>query len=88
VALAVGNELVIAHPGSDGSPALSLLLFGGALLYVAAQSWYLRVTAGTVSRARWAACAALAAGGCAALALLLIILAALTWHLTRDHSRA
>jgi low temperature requirement protein LtrA len=91
VALAVGNELVIAHPGSDGSAALSLLLFGGALLYVVAQSWYLHVTAGTVSRARWAA-SAVPAGGCAAvalprlagLALLLIILAALTWHLTRS----
>ena len=92
VALAVGNELVIARPDGDGSPALSLLLFGGALLYVASQTWYLRLTAGTVSRARWAACAALLAGGCAAVALprlaglglLLIVLGALTWHLIRD----
>ena len=92
MALAVGNELVIARPDSDGSPALSLLLFGGALLYVASQTWYLRLTAGTVSRARWAACAALLAGGCAAVALprlaglglLLIVLGALTWHLIRD----
>lgn len=35
VAVAVGNELVIARPDSEGSLALSLLLFGGALLYVA-----------------------------------------------------
>jgi hypothetical protein len=30
VAIAVGNELVIAHLGEDGSITLSLLLFGGA----------------------------------------------------------
>lgn len=92
IALAVGNELVIARPGSDGSPALSLLLFGGALLYVASQAWYLQLTTGTASRPRWAACAALVAGGCAAtalprlagLGLLLIVLGALTWHLIRN----
>lgn len=95
VAVAVGNELVIARPDSDGSPALSLLLFGGALLYVASQAWYLQLTAGTVSRARWIACAVLAAAACAAvvlprlagLGLLLIVLGALTWHLIRARSR-
>lgn len=94
VTLAVGNELVIAHPDGDGSPTLSLLLFGGALLYVASQAWYLQLTTGTASRARWATCAALVAGGCAAadlprladLGLLLIVLGALTWHLIRNHS--
>ena len=94
VALAVGNELVIAHPGGDGSPTLSLLLFGGALFYVASQAWYLQLTTGTASRARWAACGALIAGGCAAaglprlaaLGLLLIVLGALTWHLIRNQS--
>lgn len=91
VTVAVGIELVIDHPDGDGSVALSLLLFGGALLYVASQAWYLQLTAGTVPRARWVACAVLAAGGCAAVALprlaglglLLIVLGALTWHLLR-----
>ncbi|MBO0809920.1 MAG: low temperature requirement protein A [Actinobacteria bacterium] len=96
VAVAVGNELVIAHPDGNGSPTLSLLLFGGALLYVASQAWYLQLTTGTASRARWATCAALVAGGCAAaglprlagLGLLLIVLGALTWHLIRNPVRA
>lgn len=91
VSLAVGNELVIAHPGGHGSPTVSLLLFGGTLLYVAAQSWYLLRTAGSVAHARWVACAALIAGGCASvalprlatLALLLIVLGTLTWQLAR-----
>lgn len=95
VAVAVGNELAITRPDSGGSPALSLLLFGGALVYVAAQAWYLRMTAGTVSRARWAACGVLLVGGCVAVALpriaglglLLIVLGALTWCLLRDHPR-
>ena len=91
----VGNELVISRPDSDGSPALSLLLFGGAALR-AAQSWYLQLTAGTVPRAHWVACAVLVAGDCAAVALsrlaglglLLIVMGALTWHLIRNQSRA
>jgi hypothetical protein len=29
VALAVGSELVIAHPQGHGSPEIALLLFGG-----------------------------------------------------------
>lgn len=52
VTLAVGNELVIAHPGSGGSATLSLLLFGGTFIYLAAQAWYLALTAGPVPRVR------------------------------------
>jgi hypothetical protein len=44
IAVAVGNELVIAHPHDQTSVALSLVLFGGPLLGslrapVAAMNW-------------------------------------------------
>lgn len=39
---AVANELVISHPQGQGSPALSLLLAGGPILFLTAQGWYLR----------------------------------------------
>ena len=41
IAVAVGNELVIAHPQSQVSMALSLVLFGGPLLYLLSQTVYL-----------------------------------------------
>ncbi len=39
IAVAVANEEVIAHP--HGHTALSLLLSGGPILFLAAQGWYL-----------------------------------------------
>jgi hypothetical protein len=44
VAVAVGCELVVAHPTGHGSLPIGLLLFGGATAYVGAQAWYLQVT--------------------------------------------
>jgi len=41
IAVAVGNEEVIAHPHGHTSFALSLLLAGGPILFLAAQGWYL-----------------------------------------------
>ncbi len=41
IAVAVPNEEVIAHPHEHGSLALSLLLGGGPILFLAAQGWYL-----------------------------------------------
>jgi hypothetical protein len=41
IAVAVGNELVIAHPHDQTSVALSLVLFGGPLLYLLSQTVYL-----------------------------------------------
>ena len=41
IAEAVANEMVIAHPHGHTSFALSLLLAGGPLLFLAAQGWYL-----------------------------------------------
>lgn len=66
IALAVGNELVIDHPGAAGSWRLGLLLFGGPLLYLGSQGWYLSRTRSPSLRRLWLACAALVAGGAAA----------------------
>ena len=41
IAVAVANEKVIAHPHEHASLALSLLLGGGPILFLAAQGWYL-----------------------------------------------
>jgi len=41
IAVAVANEEVIAHPHGHTSFALSLLLGGGPILFLAAQGWYL-----------------------------------------------
>jgi len=41
IAIAVANEIVIAHPHEHASFALSLLLAGGPILFLAAQNWYL-----------------------------------------------
>ncbi len=40
IAVAVANELVIAHPHGHPSTMLSLLLFGGPILFLLAQSWH------------------------------------------------
>ena len=42
IAVAVANKEVIAHPDGQTSFALSLLLSGGPILFLAAQGWYLR----------------------------------------------
>ena len=41
IAVAVANKEVIAHPHGHTSFALSLLLGGGPILFLAAQGWYL-----------------------------------------------
>ncbi len=41
IAVAVANEMVIAHPLEHGSIGLSILLGGGPVLFLAAQGWYL-----------------------------------------------
>jgi low temperature requirement protein LtrA len=52
IALAVGNELVIAHPHGDVSLSNSLLLFGGPFLYLLAQTTVLWAVARRLSSAR------------------------------------
>lgn len=83
IVLGVGNELVIGHPVDPTTPTLSVLLFGGSLLYLLTQTWYLIVVIGTRSPARLAGMAGLALGGLVSLALpayaaALVLVAALT----------
>ncbi|WP_426404457.1 low temperature requirement protein A [Streptomyces sp. R-07] len=93
VALAVGSELAIAHPLGDGSATLALLLFGGPALYLATTAWFYRATTGGAWAERLLGCAALAAGGVAAVwlpplasvALLDVVLVASVTVLVRAH---
>lgn len=95
VALAVGSELVIAHPLGHGSVSLALLLFGGPALYLAATGWFFRTTAHGAWTERLLACAACIVAGIAAvwlpplasLAILDIILVVTAAVLTRAHQR-
>jgi low temperature requirement protein LtrA len=61
--VAVGNELAIAHPQNQVSMALSLVRFGGPLLYLLSQTVYLWAVLGTRSLPRLAAVAALVVAG-------------------------
>jgi low temperature requirement protein LtrA len=96
IAVAVGNELVIAHPHDQASVALSLVLFGGPLLYLLSQTVYLWAVIGRRSRPRLAGLAALAmAGGLsqllpayAALGLLVVLLLILVVTVVRERDTA
>ncbi|HEU4945171.1 MAG TPA: low temperature requirement protein A [Solirubrobacterales bacterium] len=59
IAIAVGDELALAHPGDDPSAAASALIFGGPAIFLLAQAGFVRRAAGAVPRSRLAACAAL-----------------------------
>jgi low temperature requirement protein LtrA len=67
IAVAVANEMVIAHPHGDSSATLSLLLYGGPLIYLVAQGWYLRAVPRNSPRLRLIGSAALVLVGFAAL---------------------
>lgn len=69
IAVAVGNEMVIAHPNGEPSPTLSLLLIGGPILYLLGQSWYLRAVTGESPRVRLIGSAALVLTGVVALSV-------------------
>ncbi|MEU6619438.1 low temperature requirement protein A [Streptomyces litmocidini] len=69
VALAVGAELAISHPTGHGSTTLSLLLFGGPILYVITQAWWYRASTGQAWGVRLLACLALALAGAVTLRL-------------------
>ncbi|WP_216651137.1 low temperature requirement protein A [Actinomadura litoris] len=93
VALAVGSGLVIGHASGAGTVRLSLLMFGGPILYLVAQAWWYYVTTGRAWAARLLACAACAAAGVAArwlsplvsVLILDVILVVLVIVLTRVH---
>jgi Bacterial low temperature requirement A protein (LtrA) len=70
VAIAVGDEMAIAHPGDDATLGFTILTFGGPALFLLAQVVFLYEALGRVPRSRPL--------GLAALALLAIATAPLT----------
>jgi len=53
IAVAVGNKVVIANPEGPTSWALSLLLAGGPILFLASQGWYLWLVPKVRPRLHW-----------------------------------
>ncbi|MFE6872061.1 low temperature requirement protein A [Kitasatospora sp. NPDC057692] len=66
VTFAVGAELAIGHPTGHGSATLSLLLFGGTILYVITQAWWYYTSTGQAWGVRLLACLACAVAAVAA----------------------
>jgi low temperature requirement protein LtrA len=85
IAVAVANEMVIAHPHGGASAALSLLLYGGPILYLVAQGWYLWAVPRVSPRQRLIGSAALVLVGLATLSappyVALIVVGATLWIL-------
>jgi low temperature requirement protein LtrA len=61
VAIAVGDELAIAHPHGPNTAATAVLIFGGPALFLLAQLGFMRRATGSLQRPRVVACLALAA---------------------------
>jgi low temperature requirement protein LtrA len=60
IAIAVGDELAIAHPGDDATLGFAILTFGGPALFLLAQVYFFRGTLGRAPRSRLLGLAALA----------------------------
>jgi low temperature requirement protein LtrA len=60
IAIAVGDELAIAHPGDDATLGFTILAFGGPALYLLAQVFFLAEATGHAPRSRLMGVAALA----------------------------
>jgi low temperature requirement protein LtrA len=60
IAIAVGDEIAIAHPGDSPTLGFTTLAFGGPALFLFAQLFFLRGTLGRVPRSRQLALGALA----------------------------
>ena len=73
VAVAVGDELAIAHPGDDATLGFTLLTFGGPALFLLAQVFFLRKALGDVPRSRPFGVVALAILAAATAPLTLIV---------------
>ena len=69
IAVAVGNEYAIAHPDEQTTAALSASLYGGPILFLLAQAWYLRTVLRVSSRVQVIGTVALLILGFAALAV-------------------
>jgi low temperature requirement protein LtrA len=52
IAIAVGDELAIAHPGDDATLGFRILAFGGPALFLFAQLLFHRAALGYASRSR------------------------------------
>ncbi len=72
IAIAVGDQLAIAHPGADATLGFTILTFGGAALFLLAQVFFMHVARGEVPRSRWLALTALAVLAVATASLTLI----------------
>jgi low temperature requirement protein LtrA len=59
IAIAVGDELAIAHPQDPTTLAISALVFGGPALFLLAQLGFMRAATGGFPRSRVLACIAL-----------------------------
>jgi low temperature requirement protein LtrA len=73
IAIAVGDELAIAHPGDDATLGFTILTFGGPALFLLAQVFFLREAAGHVPRSRPLGLGALAILAVATAPLTLIV---------------
>jgi len=60
IAIAVGDELAIAHPDDEATLGFTILAFGGPALFLLAQVFFMYEALGRVPRSRWLALAALA----------------------------
>ena len=67
IAVAVANEEVITHPREQASTVLSVLLYGGPMLFLLAQGWYFSVVLHVQPRLRVIGSVALVLGGLATL---------------------
>ncbi len=66
--MAVANKMVIANLEGPGAAAFSLMLFGGPVLFLLAQSWYLRTVLHVSPRLPLVGSATLTIGGVLTLA--------------------
>ncbi|WP_364520495.1 hypothetical protein [Nocardioides sp. LML1-1-1.1] len=54
----------MAHPTGHTDAALLMVMFGGPILYLGTQAWYLKAVTGTGARAGLLGLVSLAAGAC------------------------
>jgi low temperature requirement protein LtrA len=73
IAIAVGDELAIAHPRDDATLGFTILTFGGPALFLLAQCFFFREALGHVPRSRPLGLAALAILAVATAPLTLIV---------------
>ena len=60
IAIAVGDELAIAHPGDEPTLGFTIVAFGGPALFLLSQALFFRDVLGRVPRSRYLGPAALA----------------------------